>query len=288
MTVEAFDTVGSHTWTCPAGLTKIDVAVVGGAGGGGTGAQYVGGGGGAATANTNSGTKVTVVPGTEYTIYVGDGGEGAATGLVNGSSGNASTLYIGVAPYITSAGGVGGNRGADNNTGYEAGTNGPGGETYGGTGVDGGHGHYGGDCSGGTTGGAGGTGAGGGGGGGGNLSWGCAVGLGGKGGHGYVTITYTAASAAFSGTPLTGDKPLTVAFTGPASQDTYAWDFGDSETASTQSPSHEYHFAGKKTVILATTNAYGFAVETKVDYVTALFKARMHGIACMSDGLRGT
>ena len=286
MTVVAFDTVGADSWTCPAGVTKIDVVVVGGGGGGGTGAQYDGGGGGAATANTQA--KVTVVPGTTYITTVGDGGAGAPTGSAMGYAGTGSILYIGDAPYITSNGGAGGNHGTDNNVGATNGVAGAGGASYGGTGVDGGTGHTGGDCSGGQPGGTGGTGGGGGGGGGGNLSWGCAVGLGGKGGHGYITITYTAASAAFSGTPLVGDKPLTVNFTGPAAQTAYSWDFGDSETASTQSPSHEYHYAGKKTVILATTNAYGFASETKVDYVNATFKARTHAMAQMSDELRRT
>ena len=286
MTVVAFDTVGAGSWLCPAGVTKIDVVVVGGAGGGGTGAQYVGGGGGVAAANIQA--KVTVVPGTTYITTVGDGGAGAATGSVNGSPGIGSILYIGESPYITSNGGVGGNKGTENNTGSENGANGPG-SGVGGAGVDGGAGSTGGGCAGVYPGGTAGTGgASGGGGGGGNLSWVCSVGLGGKGGHGYITITYTAASAAFSGTPTSGDKPLTVSFTGPASQDTYSWDFGDEETASTQSPSHEYHYTGKKTVILATTNAYGFASETKVDYVTAYFKSRMHGAIIQSDGLRMT
>ena len=286
MTVVAFDTVGADSWLCPAGVTKIDVVVVGGGGGGGTGAQYNGGGGLAATANTQS--KVTVVPGTTYITTVGDGGAGAATGLVNGSSGIGSILYIGNAPYITSSGGVGGNKAADYNTGHEDGQAGAGGASYGGTGVDGGAGHTGGDCSGVSPGGYGGIGGGGGGGGAGNTSWSCPVGLGGKGGHGYITITYTAASAAFSGTPLAGDKPLTVTFTGPAAQTSYAWDFGDGQTASTQSPQNIYATAGKNTVILATTNAYGFASETKVDYIQALFKSRMHAVSQMSDGLRRT
>jgi len=285
MTVVEFDTVGASSWLCPTGVTKIDVEVVGGAGGGGTGAQYVGGGGGAATANTQA--KVTVVPGTTYITTVGDGGAGAVSGSVNGSPGIGSILYIGAAPYITSNGGAGGNKGTDNNTGGENGAAGPG-SGIGGTGVDGGGGHTGADCTGAFPGGVGGAGAGGGGGGGGNLSWGCAVGLGGKGGHGYITITYTAPSAAFSGTPTSGDKPLTVDFTGPAGQTTYAWDFGDGQTADTQSPQNIYATAGKKTVLLATTNAYGFASETKVDYITAYFKSRMYSAMIQSDGLRWT
>ena len=33
--VEAFTTTGSHTWTCPSGVTSVEVLVVGGGGGGG-------------------------------------------------------------------------------------------------------------------------------------------------------------------------------------------------------------------------------------------------------------
>jgi PKD repeat protein len=55
-----------------------------------------------------------------------------------------------------------------------------------------------------------------------------------------------------------------------------------------QSPEHTYTTAAKRTVILATTNAFGFASETKVDYITVLFKARMHSAMMQSDGLRFT
>lgn len=285
MTTTSFDTAGGTTWTCPAGITAVDIVVVGGAGGGGAGAQYQGQGGRVATATTEA--KVVVVPGTTYAIDVGPGGAGG-TGLGgNGVAGGASTIYIGTAPFITSAGGARGGGGTDNHTGDTDGVAGPG-SGIGGTGANGGTGQYGSTCASVSAGGTGGAGAGGGGGGGENASWGCPTGAGGAGGHGYVTITYTAASAAFSGTPTSGDKPLTVQFTGPAAQSTYAWDYGDGGVVDNdhQSPEHIYTTAGKRTVILATTNEYGFAVETKSNYITAYFKARMYGVMSMTDSLR--
>ncbi len=88
---------------------------------------------------------------------------------------------------------------------------------------------------------------------------------------GYVVVTAApvAPVAAFSGTPLSGVAPLTVAFTDLSSNTptSWAWDFGDTGTASTQNPSHEYAAAGTYTVVLTATNAAGADAETKVAYV---------------------
>ena len=71
-----YGTLGSNTWTCPVGVTNVQVECWGG---GGTGASarrpstangYGGGGGGGAYAKSN----VTVTAGSSYTIYVGGGG----------------------------------------------------------------------------------------------------------------------------------------------------------------------------------------------------------------------
>ena len=74
----------------------------------------------------------------------------------------------------------------------------------------------------------------------------------------------------FTGTPTTGDAPLTVNFTdqttnGPTS---WSWDFGDGGTSTAQNPSHVYITAGTYTVMLAATNSCGSDVETKADYIT--------------------
>ncbi len=75
-TVATFSTVGSGTWTIPAGVSEVEVLVVGGGGGGG--ATSTSGGGGAGGVYYNP--EVTVTPGGSYTIAVGAGGAIGGTG----------------------------------------------------------------------------------------------------------------------------------------------------------------------------------------------------------------
>lgn len=70
-TVSSFTSVGTTTWTCPAGVTSIEVLVVGGGGGGG---GVIGGGGGGGGVIYNPSYSVT--PGNTYTVVVGSGGTG--------------------------------------------------------------------------------------------------------------------------------------------------------------------------------------------------------------------
>jgi len=87
-TVESFTTVGSTTWTCPAGVTEVQALVV--AGGGGGGSRH-GGGGGAGGVVYHS--NYTVVSGRSYTVTVGGGGAGAiAGGSTSGSNGSNSVF----------------------------------------------------------------------------------------------------------------------------------------------------------------------------------------------------
>jgi hypothetical protein len=107
-TITTFTTVGSTTWTAPAGVTSVDYLVVGGGGGGG-GAYDVGGGGGGGGGLALTGTR-SVIPGTTYNVTVGDGGTGG-TGTGNGggdtpgNNGSSSTFDTIVA---TGGGGGGG------------------------------------------------------------------------------------------------------------------------------------------------------------------------------------
>ncbi len=80
--------------------------------------------------------------------------------------------------------------------------------------------------------------------------------------------TVQAPVADFSGSPLTGTAPLTVNFTDLSSNTptSWSWNFGDSGTASTQNPSHQYA-AGTYTVTLTATNSAGSDGETKTAYV---------------------
>jgi PKD repeat protein len=77
-------------------------------------------------------------------------------------------------------------------------------------------------------------------------------------------------NAEFSGSPTSGDYPLTVNFTdlSTGSPTSWSWTFGDGGSSSAQNPSHEYTAAGTYTVSLTATNATGSDNETKVDYIT--------------------
>ena len=70
-TLVSFTSVGTTTWTCPAGVTSVEVLVVAGGGGGGA---WVGGGGGGGGVIYRPAFPVT--PGTVYTVTVGAGGNG--------------------------------------------------------------------------------------------------------------------------------------------------------------------------------------------------------------------
>ncbi len=77
-------------------------------------------------------------------------------------------------------------------------------------------------------------------------------------------------NAVITATPLEGDSPLLVAFTGSASSDdsiisTYFWDFGDGDTATLDDPVHTYNNPGSYTAILTVTDDEGLQ---DIEYVT--------------------
>jgi len=104
-----YTTSGTFAWTCPAGVTSVNVVAVGGGGGAppyagaspnnGIGAYGSGGGGGGLGWKNN----ISVTPGTDYTVVVGAGGEGSwqptnggesyfiASGVVRGGGGTCGT-----------------------------------------------------------------------------------------------------------------------------------------------------------------------------------------------------
>ncbi len=86
----------------------------------------------------------------------------------------------------------------------------------------------------------------------------------------YITVTCTPPVADFSGSPTSGEVPLTVNFTDLSTGATsWDWDFGDSVGTSTeQNPNYTYNSAGTYTVILTVTNSCGNDTETKTDYIT--------------------
>jgi hypothetical protein len=85
-------TSGSHTWTAPSGVSKIQLLMVGGGGGGGNsrGNGTGGGGGGAGIVYHPS---ATVVPRTSYSISVGAGGGAAAANNQSGGPGCVTTGF---------------------------------------------------------------------------------------------------------------------------------------------------------------------------------------------------
>ena len=114
ITIQSFTTIGTTSWTAPAGVTSVEYLVVGGGGGAGNGYDNAGGGGGGAGMVLTGTTLVT--PGDSYTITVGDGGTGGANARANnpGTSGNNSVFGS-----ITA---LGGGNGLGSRTGGSAGS----------------------------------------------------------------------------------------------------------------------------------------------------------------------
>jgi len=85
----------------------------------------------------------------------------------------------------------------------------------------------------------------------------------------YITV-YANITADFSGTPLSGNAPLTVSFTNLTTGDAtnWSWNFGDGGTSTVQNPSHQYTAAGIYTVALTASNSVDSDTETKTDYIT--------------------
>jgi len=88
---------------------------------------------------------------------------------------------------------------------------------------------------------------------------------------GYVIVgTCTGCPVAnFTGTPLSGIVPLTVTFidSSTATPTSWLWNFGDTETSTSQNPVHEYHYTGYYTVKLTATNANGSGFKQRTNYV---------------------
>jgi len=82
--------------------------------------------------------------------------------------------------------------------------------------------------------------------------------------------TGSAPVANFSGSPVSGNVPLDVAFSdlstnGPTS---WSWTFGAGGSSTAQNPGHTYAAVGSYTVSLTATNNDGTDTETKTGYIT--------------------
>jgi len=88
-----------------------------------------------------------------------------------------------------------------------------------------------------------------------------------------LVITYSTASsppvAGFTGSPLSGPAPLSVAFqdTSSGAPNAWSWDFGDGSTSSAQHPSHVYTAPGSYAVRLQASNASGTDALTRAGFV---------------------
>ena len=137
----SYTTAGNFTWTCPAGVTSVQVECWGGGGAGGgarkTASPGAGGGGGGGGAYAKA-TSITVTPGTDYTVVVGGGGLHTPTFTVTGTAASGTNSWFGLpSASTTNCLAVGGGGGQDlyGNTGGTGGTGGAAGScTYSGTG----------------------------------------------------------------------------------------------------------------------------------------------------------
>jgi PKD repeat protein len=85
----------------------------------------------------------------------------------------------------------------------------------------------------------------------------------------WVNISPALSGVSFTGTPTSGTVPLTVQFTGTAtnSPTAWSWNFGDSGTATVQNPAHTYTVPGNYSVSLTVTNAGGTNSTTRTGYI---------------------
>jgi len=87
----------------------------------------------------------------------------------------------------------------------------------------------------------------------------------------YITVKQ-GPTADFSGTPRSGEAPLSVQFTdlstaGSWPITSWSWDFGDGGTSTQRNPSHTYNSTGAYTVSLSVVTSVGSDTETKTDYI---------------------
>ena len=105
-----FNTTGTHTWTCPAGVTTAFFTLVGGGGGGGgnVGPSTSAGGVCGQAGGVIAKYPVSVTPGHTYTIIVGAGGPGGTGNPLTGGScgGDTSIQYDG--GILIASGNIGG------------------------------------------------------------------------------------------------------------------------------------------------------------------------------------
>ncbi|MHC5080728.1 MAG: PKD domain-containing protein, partial [Planctomycetota bacterium] len=83
----------------------------------------------------------------------------------------------------------------------------------------------------------------------------------------YITVT---PRADFTGTPASGPGELSVNFIDQSAGQvtSWSWNFGDGQTSTQQSPTHNYTSAGNFTVVLTVSGPHGNDTMTKTDYIS--------------------
>jgi hypothetical protein len=114
-------TLTNNSWSCPSGITQIEVLVVGA--GGGTGFDVGGGGGGGGVIYR---AAYPTTPGNVYSISVGVGGASGQTAGVNGTNGSNTTFDT----LVALGGGGGGSYPGTGNANSGGASGGGGGDNY--------------------------------------------------------------------------------------------------------------------------------------------------------------
>jgi len=92
-----------------------------------------------------------------------------------------------------------------------------------------------------------------------------------------VNVTVYKISADFSGTPVYGPRPLTVAFTdlSSGSPTVWNWSFGDGNYSTSQNPVYTYPDIGTYTVSLNASNLLCQNTTMKADYITTTYSGEL-------------
>lgn len=87
-----------------------------------------------------------------------------------------------------------------------------------------------------------------------------------------IKVTNGTPIASFTGSPNSGNLPLSVQFTDKSynKPTTWKWNFGDRVISTKQNPEHIYSEAGMYTVTLTATNSYGSNTLSKSKYITVV------------------
>lgn len=86
----------------------------------------------------------------------------------------------------------------------------------------------------------------------------------------YLVSSVVSPVASFTGTPTSGNSPLSVSFTDTSTNTptSWYWDFGDGHTSTAQNPTNIYSAAGTYTVKHSATNAGGTSWSNVTNYIT--------------------